>query len=121
MDLPDVSKPPWGFVEWAVRGLATSAVTVLAFIWRLMARLERMSLAIDRQRSDFEANKQEGEILFMRLSETLAQLNDDYYRLRETIGGLPTRGDLRELQDHIGERLESLAARFDRALEKRGI
>jgi hypothetical protein len=42
-------------------------------------------------------------------------------RLRETIGALPSRGDLRDLEDHIGERIEALAARFDRAIETRGI
>jgi hypothetical protein len=48
-------------------------------------------------------------------------MHDDYYRLRETLGGLPNRADLRDLEDHIGERIDALAARFDRALEKREI
>ncbi|WP_158815504.1 hypothetical protein [Methylocapsa sp. S129] len=121
MDLPDVSKPPWGFVEWAFTGLATLTVSVVAFIWRLMTRLERMSLSIDRQRADFEADKEANSASFIRLTETLAQMNHDHYRLRETLGGLPSRGDLRDVEDHIGERIEALAARFDRALEKRGM
>ncbi len=44
-----------------------------------------------------------------------------HYRLRETISALPSRGDLRDLEVHIGERIETLAARFDRAIENRGI
>jgi hypothetical protein len=121
MGLPDVSEPPWGFVQWVVTGLSTLTVSAAAFIWRLMARLERMSLAIAHQRKDFDANKQASEVSFIRLSETLMQMHDDHYRLRETIGGLPTRGDLRDVEERIGERIETLAARFDRALEKRGI
>jgi hypothetical protein len=120
MDLPDVSKPPWGFVEWIVTGLATSAAAVIAFLWRLMTRLERMSLAIDRQREDFEAEKRTNHGAFLGLAASLGHLNEDHSRLRESIGGLPTRGDLRDLEDHIGERIETLASRFDRALEKRG-
>lgn len=121
MGLPDVSEPPWGFVEWAVAGLSTLAASAAAFVWRLMTRLERMSIAIDHQRVDFDANKQASAASLVRLSETLTQMHDDHYRLRETIGGLPSRADLRDLEDHIGERIEVLAARFDRALEKRGI
>jgi hypothetical protein len=86
-----------------------------------MARLERMSLAIAHQRTDFDAHKQATESAFIRLMEGLAQLQDDHYRLRETIGGLPSRSDLRDVEDHIGERIETLAARVDRALEKRGV
>jgi hypothetical protein len=121
MDLPDVSDPPWGFVEWVVTGLSTFAISAGAFIWRLMARLERMSLAAHHQRVDFDANKQATDAALLRLAETLAQMHDEHYRLRETIGGLPGRTDLRDLEDHIGERIDALAARFDRALEKRGI
>jgi hypothetical protein len=121
MDLPAVGEAPWGFVEWVVTGFSTLAVSAAAFIWRLMARLERMSISIDHQRADVDANKQASEASFVRLSERLAQMHDDHYRLRETIGALPSRGDLRDLEDHIGERIEALAARFDRAIETRGI
>jgi hypothetical protein len=44
-------------------------------------------------------------------------LHDEHYRLRETIGALPTRSDLRDLDERIGERLDVLAARLDRFLE----
>jgi hypothetical protein len=121
MDLPDVSKPPWGFVEWVVTGLATSAATAFALLWRLVTRLERMSLAIERQRADFEVEKRTSHGAFLGMVGSLAQLKEDHSRMRESIGGLPTRSDLRDVEDHIGERIETLAARFDRALEKRGI
>jgi hypothetical protein len=91
-------------------------LSVAAFIWRLMARLERMSLAIAQQRADIEAHK----VVFVRIGEAMAQMNSEYFQLREIISSLPNRSDLRDLEDHIGERIETLAARLDRALEKRG-
>lgn len=121
MGLPAISEPPWGFVEWFVTGISTLAVSAAAFVWRLMARLERMSISIEHQRVDFDTNKEASEAAFIRLSERLAQIHEDHYRLRETISALPSRGDLRDLQDHIGERIETLAARFDRAIETRGL
>lgn len=121
MNLPEVGEPSWGFVQWAVTALSTLAATIAAFSWRLMARLERMSLAIAQQRADFEAYKQANEGSLMRLAESVAQMNVDHYRLREAMGSLPNRSDLRDLEDRIGERIEALALRFDRALEKRGI
>jgi len=119
MSLPAIGEPPWGFVEWLATGLSTLVVSAGAFFWRVMARLERMSVSIERQRADFDADKQSSQGAFVRLSETLAQMHEDHYRLRETIGGLPDKGDLRDLEERIGERIEALAARFDRALEKR--
>jgi hypothetical protein len=116
MSLPEVSEPPWGFVQWVVTGLSTLALSAAAFIWRLMARLERMSLAIAQQRGDIDAHK----VVFVRIGETIAQMSSEYFQLREIISGLPNRSDLRELEDHIGERIEALVARLDRALEKRG-
>jgi hypothetical protein len=117
MEMPIVGEPPWGFVEWVITGLSTLVVSAGAFVWRVMARLERMSISIDHQRLDFDADRLARQALW----EILARLNDEHSRLRETIGALPNRADLRDLEDRIGERIEALAARFDRALEKRGI
>jgi hypothetical protein len=114
-----LSETPWSLVEWFATGLTTVAVSIVAFVWRVMSRLDRMSIAVDRQRVDFGIHKQESESSFAKLSDRLDQTHDEYYRLRETMGALPNRGDLRDLQDHIGERIEALAARFDRALETR--
>jgi hypothetical protein len=117
MSLPEVTEPPpWSFFQWAITALSTMALGAAAFIWRLMARLERMSLSIAQQRADLDAHK----VLFIRIGETITQMNTEYFQLREIISGLPNRSDLGELEDHIGERIETLVARLDRALEKRG-
>jgi hypothetical protein len=121
MDLPAVSEPPWTFVEWLVTGISTLTVSAAAFVWRLMARLERLSTSVDRQRLDLETHKDEAAAATTLLSERLAQLHEDHHRLREIMGSLPRRTDLRDLEVHIGERIEALAARFDRAIEKRGL
>jgi hypothetical protein len=80
-----------------------------------MTRLERLSLSIAQQRADLGAHK----ILFVRIGETMTQMNTEYFQLREIISGLPNRSDLRDLEDHIGERIETLVARLDRVMEKR--
>ncbi len=53
----------------------------------------------------------------LRLGERLTQMHDDYFRLRERIGALPTRSELRDIGDHLAERLTSLADRLDRAID----
>ncbi len=121
MDLPAVGEPPWSFVEWFVTGTSTLIVSVAAFVWRLIARLERLSISIDRQRIDLETHKDEAAGAAALLSERLAQLHEDHHRLRETISALPNRSDLRDMEVHIGERIEALASRFDRAIENRGL
>jgi hypothetical protein len=121
MDLPVIGEAPWGFVECVATGLTTLAVSGIAFIWRLTVRLERMSISVDRQRSDLDGNIRAGELSFARFSERLTQMHDDHCRLREAIGALPSRVDLRDLEDRIEERIEALAARFDRAIEMRGV
>jgi len=121
MDLPAVGEPPWSFLEWVVTGASTLIVSVAAFVWRLMVRLERLSISIDRQRIDLETHKDEAAGEAASLSERLAQLHEDHHRLREMMSALPRRADLRDLEVHIGERIDALAARFDRAIENRGL
>jgi hypothetical protein len=82
-----------------------------------MLRLETIEYSLARQRQDIDATRQAGEAALLRLADRVSQLHDDHYRLRETIGALPTRADLRDLDVHIGERLDALAARLDRVLE----
>ena len=53
----------------------------------------------------------------LRLGERLTQMHDDYFRLRERIGALPTRSELRDIGDHLAERLTSLADRLDWAID----
>ncbi len=114
---PPADNAPWGFVEWAITGLSTILASVGAFVWRLMLRLETIEASLARQRQDIDATRQSGEAALLRLAERLSQLQDEHYRLREMVGALPTRVDLRDLDEHIGVRLDALAARLDRALE----
>jgi hypothetical protein len=107
----------WGFVEWAVTGLATLLASVGAFVWRLMSRLESIEATLTRARQDLDQTRQAGEAASQRLAERFDQLHDDHFRLRETIGSLPTRADLRSLEEHIAERLEALATRLDRVID----
>ncbi|MGD0639853.1 MAG: hypothetical protein ABSC22_03810 [Roseiarcus sp.] len=114
---PPPDNAPWGFVEWAITGLSTILASVGAFVWRLMLRLETIEASLARQRQDIDATRQSGEAALLRLADRVSQLHDEYYRLREAIGVLPTRADLRDLDAHIGDRLEALSARLDRVLE----
>ena len=109
--------PAWGFAEWAITALGSLAAAALAFVWRLTLRMENMAMAIRQQRRDHETSQTAVDAALARLTERFAQLHDDYYRLRETIGALPNRADFRELELRMSERLDALAARFDRAFD----
>jgi len=85
-----------------------------------MHRIDKMESEIDFHQRDLEAIKVAAEGAVTRLGERLSQLHEDHYRLRETIGTLPSRSDLRDLELRIGERLEQVGARFDRILESGG-
>ena len=120
MSLAFGSEPPWGFVEWGITGLSTLALSASAFIWRLMVRLDRVSLSSDWQKEELGAVKHANEALALRVTERLAQLHDEHCRLREVTAALPTRADLHEMEERIAERIEALAARLDRAIGIRG-
>jgi hypothetical protein len=109
MPMPPPENPAWGFVQWSLTGLATLLASGGAFLWRLMQRLERLESAQARQRIDIDASRSASEAALFRLGERLTQMHDDYFRLRETIGALPTRPELRGIGDHLAERLASLA------------
>jgi len=121
MSLRSTDEASWGFLEWALSALSTLFVSALAFAWRLLARVDRLEASVDQQRLDLDAAAATNESGASRLTDRLDQLLADHYRLRETIGSLPTRNDLRDVGDHINERIISLAARLDRALEIRGL
>ena len=46
---------PWGFLEWAVAGLASIVASATAFVWRLMTRLHTLEIAVRQQRHDLDA------------------------------------------------------------------
>ena len=111
--------PPWGFLEWAVAGLASTGASAAAFVWRLMMRLNTLEIAVRQHQHDLEVSQSASESALLRLAERLALLHDDHYRLRETIGALPSRADIHDLELRLGERMDLLAVRFDRALDPR--
>ena len=110
---------PWGFLEWAVAGLASISASAAAFIWRLMIRLHTLEIAVRQHRHDLDAAQANNESAMLRLAERLASLHDEHYRIRETIGALPNRADIHDLELRLGERLDSLVTRFDRAFDTR--
>ena len=110
---------PWGFLEWAVAALASIGASAAAFVWRLLMRLHTVEIAVRQNRHDLEAAQANNETAMFRLAERLAMLHDDHYRLRETIGALPSRADIHDLELRLGDRLDSLASRFDRAFDPR--
>jgi hypothetical protein len=107
----------WGFVEWAITGLVTLVASVGAFVWRLTLRLEAIDASLTRARQDLGETRQASEAAAQRLADRFDQLHEESSRLRESVGALPTRDDLRSLDARIAERLEALAARLDRALD----
>src|SRR6202044_1250304 len=109
--------PAWGFLQWAVAGLASIGASAAAFVWRLMTRLHTLEIAVRQHQHDLDVSQSANESALLRLAERLALLHDDHYRLRETIGGLPSRADIHDLELRLGERMDSLAVRFDRAFD----
>ena len=110
---------PWGILEWAVAGMASVGASAAAFVWRLMTRLHTLEVTVRQHRHDLDVAQSSNESALFRLAERLALLHDDHYRLRETISALPTRVDIHDLELRLGERMDSLASRFDRALDAR--
>ena len=109
--------PPWGFLQWAVAGLASIGASAAAFVWQLMTRIHTLEITLRQHQRDLDVSQSANESALLRLAERLALLHDDHYRLRETIGALPSRADIHDLELRLGERMESLAARFDRAFD----
>ena len=115
---PPSDNASWGFAEWVLTGVSTVLASVAAFVWRLTLRLERIETALVRHRQDIDATRESSEAALLRLAERLGFLHEDHHRLRETIVALPTRADLRDLDVHIGERLDALAARLDHLIAR---
>jgi len=84
-----------------------------------MTRLHTLEITVRQHQHDLDMAQSANESALFRLAERLALLHDDHYRLRETIGALPNRTDIHDLELRLGERMDSLAARFDRAFDPR--
>ena len=110
---------PWGFLQWAIAGAASVGASAAAFVWRLMTRLHNLEVAVRQHRHDLDMAQSGNESALFRLAERLALLHDDHYRLRETISALPSRADIHDLEIRLGERMDSLATRFDRTFDPR--
>ena len=110
---------PWGFLEWFFAGMASISASAGAFVWRLMTRLNTLEIAVRQHRNDLDTAQSGNESALFRLAERLALLHADHYHLRETIGALPNRADIHDLELRLGERMDALAARFDRAFDPR--
>src|ERR1700712_3478549 len=102
----------WGLLEWALTLFATTVASVGAFIWRLMMRIEKLETSHERHREELEAMRNANDATMLRLAERFAQLHEDHFRLRETMGAMPTRVDLRDLEDRLTVRLAGLSDRI---------
>ncbi len=109
--------PPWSFLQWTVAALASIGASAAAFVWRLLTRLYSLEIAVQQHQHDLDVSQSANEFALLRLAERLALLHDDHYRLRETMGGLPSRADIHDLELRLGERMDLLAVRFDRAFD----
>jgi hypothetical protein len=107
----------WGLVQWALTLLITAVVSGIAFVWRVVLRIEKLETSQGLQRDEFEALRDANDATMLRLAERFAQLHDDHFRLREAMGAMPTRSDLRELEDRLTVRLMALSDRIDRAID----
>jgi hypothetical protein len=118
MSLSLGADPPWGLVEWVATGLSTAVLGSAAFAWRLAARLDRTAASLEWQKTELATVKHANDGAALRLSDRLAQLHDDHCRLRETAAALPTRVDLRDMEERLNERIEALATRIDGLVER---
>ena len=103
MNAPE--SPPWGFLRWAVGGLASIGASAAAFVWRVITRLHNLEIVVRQHQRDLDVSQSANESALLRLAERLALLHDDHYRLRETIGGLPSRADIHDLEQSWPQRI----------------
>ena len=119
MSLTPTISAPWSFIQWAVTGIATILISSVAFVWRVATRIDRFEAKLAAQTRFWDAKSSASEAAMLRLAERLGQVHDDHFLVREAMGALPTRIDLRDLEDRVIAQLGALAGRLDRALEKR--
>jgi len=117
MSMSSSEAPTLTFLQWLATVAATAIVSSVAFIWRLMSRMDKVESSLAARADVWDSKVAASEAAMIRMAERLAQIHDDHFRLRENMSGLPTRSDLRDLEDRVVEQLASLASRLDRALE----
>lgn len=115
MSLAWGSDAPWSLLA----SLTTAALGAAGAIWRLALRIDRTSAALASQKSELAATKQAMDASAARLSDRIAQIHDDHCRLREVAAALPTRAELRDMEQRLAERIAALDGRIDDALRER--
>jgi hypothetical protein len=107
----------WGVLEWALTFSLTTIASVGAFVWRLVMRIEKLEASHERHQEELEAMRNANDATMLRLAERFGQLHEDHFRLREAMGAMPTRTDLRDLEDRLTVRLSALSDRIDRVID----
>jgi hypothetical protein len=74
LTVPAANETPWSVFEWAATGVSTSALGVIAFVWRLLARIARLESLVSQQRTDFDAANKTHDEQAARLAERLEQI-----------------------------------------------
>ena len=105
----------WGVLQWGLTVLITGIASSGAFVWRLIMRIEKLESGHARHQDEIETMRSASDATMLRMAERFGQLHDDHFRLRETMGAMPTRTDLRDLEDRLAVRLTALSERIDRA------
>jgi hypothetical protein len=108
---------PWGILQWGLTILITAIASSAAFVWRLMMRIDKLENGHARHQDEIETMRSASDATMLRMAERFGQLHDDHFRLRETMGAMPTRTDLRDLEDRLAVRLTALSERIDRAID----
>ena len=84
-----LESPPWGFLQWAVAGLASIGASAAAFIWRLMTRIHTLEIVVGQHQCDLDVSQSANESALLRLAERLALLHDDHYLYARRSGIFP--------------------------------
>jgi hypothetical protein len=108
---------PWGLVQWGLTLFFTAFAGCCAFVWRLMMRIEKLESGHVRQCDELEAMRSASDATMLRMAERFSQLHEDHFRLREAMGAMPTRTDLRDLEDRLAVRLSAISERIDRVID----
>lgn len=117
MSIDSNESPSWGVLQWAVTIVFTAVASSAAFVWRLVMRVEKLETGHARHRDELETMRSASDATMLRMAERFEQLHDDHFRLRETMGAMPTRLDLRDLEDRLASRLTAISERIDRAID----
>jgi hypothetical protein len=79
--------------------------------------MQKLESGQERHQDEIEAMRNANDATMLRLAERFSQLHEDHFRLREAMGAVPTRADLRDLEDRLTLRLSALSDRIDRAID----